>query len=436
MTGNAEAPGERGGVVRVARDAVLLSGSSVAAAVLSFLAWVYLARVLLPEEYGALAAAFAFVALFQMFGDFGVNYYAIREGSKDAAHATQIWRTLFGLKLSLLGGATAVVLLLAFVFPFRPTERALILVYLAALPIGGVATYLSGLLNAHRRMTRLASVQLAERVAYVGLVPPLVALGMGAPGAVLAAVGSASLYAILVWAAIARVRTGPLWPPDRVASWRPHLAAAFAFGVAALLMNIVQRVDVVLLAVLSDPRSLAGYVAAVQVFFLLLLMATGLAQAAFPWIVRRMHRGEMPLRALGKWTAALGLLSTVIAIAASAGAPVVFPTLFGPDLAQGAAAFRILVWAIVPAFTTIPLSLAIDALNLQKVHVLNASAMVTINVGLNLTWIPSMGASGAAWAAVVSWGYALLVGAPIAFLMIRRRQRKSRRDALGETTSP
>jgi len=170
--------------------------------------------------------------------------------------------------------------------------------------------------------------------------------------------------------------------------------------------------------------------------FLLLLMATGLAQAAFPWIVRRMHRGEMPLRALGNWTAVLGLLSTVIAIAASAGAPVAFPILFGPDLAEGAASFRILVWAIVPAFTTIPLSLAIDALNLQKVHVLNASAMVTISVALNLTWIPSMGGIGAAWAAVVSWGYALLVGAPIALLMIRRRQRDSRSDGAGESTSP
>ena len=427
--------GEMQEVVRVARDAVLLTFASVAAAALSFLVWVFLARALPPEDYGALGAAFAFVALFQMFGDFGVNYYAIREGSKDPMRATRVLRTLLGLKLSMLGGATLVVLLLAFALPFRQAERGLVLTYLAALPIVGVATYLSSLLNAHRRMARLALVQAAERVAYAALVPPLVAIGLGASGATLAAVVSSSLYGAFVWSAIAPLRTGPLWPPDRVASWRPHLAAAFTFGVAALLMNVVQRVDVVLLAVLSDPRSLARYVAAVQVFFLLLLIATGLAQAAFPWIVRRMHRGEMPLRALGKWTAALGLLSTVIAIAASAGAPVVFPTLFGPDLAQGAAAFRILVWAIVPAFATIPLSLAIDALNLQKVHVLNASAMVTISVALNLTWIPSMGASGAAWAAVVSWGYGLLVGAPIAFLMIRRRQKALRRDGAGESKS-
>jgi len=180
MTGDAGMRWERGGFLRVARDAVLLSGSSVAAAVLSFLVWLYLARALPPGDYGALGAAFAFVALFQMFGDFGVNYYAIREGAKDPTRATEVLRTLFGLKLAMLGGATAVVLLLAIALPFRPTERGLILAYLASLPIAGVATYLSSLFNAHRRMTRLASVQVAERAAYAALVPPLVALGLGA----------------------------------------------------------------------------------------------------------------------------------------------------------------------------------------------------------------------------------------------------------------
>jgi len=425
MTGDEGARGERGGVVRVARDAVLLSGSSISGAVLSFLVWLYLARALPPGEYGALGAAFAFVALFQMFGDFGVNYYAIREGAKDPPRATEILRTLFGLKLAMLGGATAVVLILAFALPFRPMERGLILAYLATLPIAGVSTYFSSLLNAHRRMTRLAIVQVAERTAYAALVPPLVALGLGASGAILAALVSAGLFGIFVWSAIAPVRTGPLWPPTAVASW-PHITAAFQFGVAALLMTMVQRVDVVLLAVLSDPASLARYVAAAQVFFLLLLIATGLSQAAFPWTVRRMHRREMTLRALWKWTAVLGALSTAIAIVASVSAPVAFSFLFGPELSEGAALFRILVWAIVPAFTTIPSSLAIDALNLQKLHVVNASAMAIISVALNLAWIPPMGASGAAWAAVASWGYALFVGAPVAFLMIRRHQREAR----------
>jgi len=435
MTGDAGMRWERGGFLRVARDAVLLSGSSVAAAVLSFLVWLYLARALPPGDYGALGAAFAFVALFQMFGDFGVNYYAIREGAKDPTRATEVLRTLFGLKLAMLGGATAVVLLLAIALPFRPTERGLILAYLASLPIAGVATYLSSLFNAHRRMTRLASVQVAERAAYAALVPPLVALGLGASGAILAALASAGLFGIFVWFAITPLRMGPLWPPPAVASW-PHIATAFQFGVAALLMSVMQRVDVVLLAVLSDSASLARYVAAAQVFFLLLLIATGLAQAAFPWIVHRMHRGEMPFATLWKWTAVLGALSTAIALVASVGAPVAFSFLFGPQLSEGAALFRVLVWAIVPAFTTIPSSLALDALNLQKVHVLNAGAMAAINVALNLVWIPSMGASGAAWAAVASWGYALLVGAPIAFFLIRRHDRRSRPDGMSEMAPP
>jgi O-antigen/teichoic acid export membrane protein len=201
--------------------------------------------------------------------------------------------------------------------------------------------------------------------------------------------------------------------------------------VAALLMSILQRADVVILVVLSDSATLGQYVAATQVFFLLLMIATGVAQAAFPWIVRRMQRGEMPLRLLGRWTVALGVFATALAFAASWGSPMAFSVLFGPRLEAGAGPFSILVWAIVPAFATIPASLAIDALNLQRVHVLNASVMVTLSVALNLAWIPTMGTTGAAWAAVVSWGYALCGGAPIAFLMIRRRQRELRNEHAG-----
>ena len=415
-------------VARVARDALLLSLGSIAGAALSFLAWIFLARALLPEDYGALGAAMAFVALFQTVGDFGLNYYAIREGAKDPQRATGVIRALLGPKLVMLMSATLLVVALAFLLPFRTAERGLILVYVATLPVAGVATYLSCLLNAHRRMMRLAAIQVGERLAYAVLVPIVMTVGLGVLGATVAAVVSGILYAGFAIAAIRPLRTGPLWPPAPPRTWKPHLMASFQFGLAALLLGGIQRVDVVLLAVLSDPVSLARYVAATQVLSLLLLTATGLAQAAFPYVVRRLHRGEMSLPILGKWTAVLGVLSSALALAASLSAPFVLPVLFGPRLGDSASIFAVLAWAIVPAFTAVPSSLALDALNLQKVHVANAAVMVGISLVLNFSWIPTMGAAGAAWAAVASWGYGLFVGVPIAFLVIRRHGRVPRTD--------
>ena len=413
-------------VARVARDAVLLSLGAIGGAALSFLVWVYLARALPPADYGALGAAVAFVALFQLFGDLGINYYAIREGAKDPSSATAVLRTLLGLKLAMLVGATALVAALALLLPFRATERGLVLAFLATLPISGIANYLACLLNVHRRMPRLAAIQVGERLAYAALVPPAVFLGLGVYGAVLAAVSSATLYLGLAIAAVRPLRSGPLWPPSAAATWRPHLAVAFQFGVAALLVSVMQRVDVVLLAVLSDPTNLARYVAAAQVFFLLLLISTAVAQAAFPWLVHRLHRGAMSLSTLAKWSAVLAVVSVAVGFAGFASAPLVFPFLFGADLGEGSAVFRILVWAFVPALATIPASLALDALNLQKVHIANATVMAGINVALNLMWIPSMGATGAAWAAVASWGFGLFGGVPIAFAILRRHQGRLR----------
>lgn len=436
MTALARAAAGPSDVIRIARDAFLLSVSSIVASILSFLVWVYIARVLSPDLYGALGAAFAFVALFQMFGDFGINYYAVREGAKAPERAADVFRSLFGVKLAMLAGAVALVAVAAFALPFRATERALILTYLASQPVAGIGAYLGSLLTTHRKMARLASVQLAERGVYAVLMPIFIFAGFGAFGVVLSALLSAGLYAILVRLAVARLLTRPLWPPGHLKSARPHLAAAYQFGLAALMIAIMQRADIVLLAVLSDSMNLAWYIAAAQVFFLLLLVATGLATAAFPWIVQRLNREEMQSRELWQWTAILGVVSVGIALGVLVSAPALFAFLFGEGLAEGAASLRILAWAFVPTLTTIPFSLALDALNLQKVHVVNASVMLGINVALNLSWIPSMGANGAALAAVASWGYGLVAGVPIAYFAIRHRQRSQARSTLSETIAP
>jgi len=135
-----------------------------------------------------------------------------------------------------------------------------------------------------------------------------------------------------------------------------------------------------------------------------------------------MNRGEIPLRRLAIWTAVLALLAIPLAAVASYTAPAFFPLLFGPVLGEGASVFRILVWAFVPALASIPAALALDATNLQKVHVANAAVMAAIAVAPNLAWIPSLGAVGAAWAAVAAWSYGPLVAVPIAFLVLRRHR--------------
>jgi len=409
-----------GEVARLARDATVLAAGSIVGAALSFLVWVFLARTIPAEDYGALGAAFAFVALFQLFGDLGLNYYAIREGSKDTSRAAHVFRDLLGLKLALLGGATVLCGALALVLPFRASERGLILAFLATLPIFGLAAYLACLCNVHRRMTHLATIQVAERAGYAVLVPAAVGVGLGATGAALAGVASAILYAGLASAATRKLRGGPLWPPSPASAWRPHMTTAFQFGVAAILATVQQRIDVVLLAILADPTSLAHYVAAAQVFFLLLLLASGVAQAAFPWLVPRLNRGEVPLRRIGMWTVVLGLLAALVAAGASLAASSVFPFLFGANLGAGAALFQILVWAFVPALATIPAALALDALNLQKIHVANAAVMAGITVALDAVWIPAFGAMGAAWATVAGWMFGLFGGVPIAFVVLRR----------------
>jgi len=62
----------------------------------------------------------------------------------------------------------------------------------------------------------------------------------------------------------------------------------------------------------------------------------------------------------------------------------------------------------------------LDATNNQKVHVLNATYLTGVNVGLNLILIPALGALGAAYATTISQSLGAGLGIPIALYVLRR----------------
>lgn len=415
------------GLLSVARDTLYLGAGGAAAAALSFLAWIFLARTIPPADYGALGAAIAFVALFHTAGDLGINYLAIREGSKDPERATEVFRALAGPRLALLGLSTVACALLALALPFRSMERLLVFLYLGTVPLAGLGGFVACLCNVHRRMARLGALQAAERGAMLALVVVAVSLGSGAPGAALASAGSSLLFLALVTGATRTLSKDSVLRPAPLASARPHLPAAVQFGVAALLGTVHSRIDQVMLSLLSTAGELAAYVAAAQVFSLLLLSASALSQAAFPWLVPQLSKGELPLRRLVLWSLGLLGLGSLAAFAAGLASPALFSWLFpAAEFRRSAEVFPLLVWSFVPAVAAIPVSLALDALDLQRIHVMNAAAMASLNIFLNLLMIPGLGAAGSAWASVAAWSFGYIVGVPVGLHYLARHHSFSR----------
>jgi O-antigen/teichoic acid export membrane protein len=93
---------------------------------------------------------------------------------------------------------------------------------------------------------------------------------------------------------------------------------------------------------------------------------------------------------------------------------------FGPKFAESIVFINILIIGFAVDLITIPTGLMLDATNNQKVHVLNATYLTGVNVGLNLILIPAMGALGAAYATTISQSLGAALGIPIALYALRR----------------
>jgi len=84
---------------RLAKNTFILSSSNIIVLILGLLYSMYTTRYLGPERYGIISFALAFVSIFGIFTDLGLNSLAVREIARDKKLAKKFLGNLLVLKL-------------------------------------------------------------------------------------------------------------------------------------------------------------------------------------------------------------------------------------------------------------------------------------------------------------------------------------------------
>jgi O-antigen/teichoic acid export membrane protein len=108
------------------------------------------------------------------------------------------------------------------------------------------------------------------------------------------------------------------------------------------------------------------------------------------------------------------------------GAGFVVATIFGSEVAGSAAILTVHIWASIFIFMRAVFSRWLIAEDLPRFSLATHVAGAVMNIALNLWWIPSYGALGAAYATLVSYSFASWITLylhprtrPIAHMMAR-----------------
>jgi len=409
---------KRGSLVRGLKNSVFLFGGNAISAVISFVITVYIARLLPVSDFGSYITVISFVTLFGIFTDFGINTVIIREGAKNPEDTHNLIFSTMGLKFFMSLASMLAVIVFDIFTPYTFEVKALIVLMSITLLMGGIGSMFSAVFNIYQDMKYISIIQIAERITFSLLAFVFLIAGLGVPGVILAIIIAAFVSLMLSFALSRRIHYYRL-------NFRPILEytilmPAFWFGIAGVLGTIWQGIDTIMLSLLANMTQVGLYTPAVSYVNIGDMAVLALTGAFFPIVSRTVHERRVSKTELSKYLGYFAVAGLVIVAVTYAFGGELMILAFGPKYTESIVFINILIIGFAVNLVTIPTGLLLDATNNQKVHVLNATYLTGVNVGLNLILIPALGALGAAYSTTISQSLGAALGIPIALYFLRR----------------
>jgi O-antigen/teichoic acid export membrane protein len=371
--------------------------------VVAFFIGAWIARYLGPSQYGIFQYAIAFVSLFSVIANLGIDVILNRELVKQPEKRDELLGT--GFRLKLIGGVFTILLILVAIFfiNFDSLSRLLIIIYSFSFvfhPLNVIGIYFQAKVEAKNNVkahifTIIASSTL--KVLFIILALPLFYLII--------------IYTLeSLWQVIGLYYTYKK-KKLKLSNWRfrPQLAKTlFKDSWPLILANaaafIYLRIDQVMIEYFLDQTAVGLYAAAVKFAEVWYFIPGIICASLFPAIVNSKISNTIVYKQRLKRLYLLMLtVAIAIAIPTTFLAPIFVPAIFGIEYTLSVPILQIYIWSGVGLFLGWAINQYLISENKAKLlFKINAIAMVT-NISLNLILIPIIGLNGAAWTTLISY---------------------------------
>jgi O-antigen/teichoic acid export membrane protein len=363
-------------------------------------AWV--ARYLGPAQYGQLAYALSFVAVFTAVANFGADGITVRDLALKAGEAPQILGTAFIVRAS----AGVVCLIVAVGIALLSSGHDGLQVWLIAI-IGGTLILQAGdavdLWFQSRSQSKRTVI--SKLIAYsVTNSAKVVLILMHAPLAAFALVLllDAVAAALALWVAYRRYPAAGPWRSSRSRSWE-LVREASPFMIGGVAVVIYLRVDQLLVRQLMGEHELGVYAAAVWILQVWQIVPTILSTSLGPYIARRKSLDEHLYRKtlilvfrLFFYTGVMSAIATLIL------APLIIGIMYGPAYRGAVPVLQICALTLPVFFLGMAHNLWLINEGKYMVRVYGAIAAGIWTVAVIFALAPRYGVLSACFAAVSS----------------------------------
>lgn len=359
-------------------------------------------RYLGVEGYGIYSFAISFVSLFSVLADFGFGTLLIRDIAKNKLKIGEYLVNLTILKLLL--STVSLVLIFGSTIFLGKSQYVLQVVIL-----GGVAILLQNFLQFFHSVYRVfekMQIETFSRIAYSVLLFILVQL------VILANLGLLALMEIFIVAGVLSVvlnivifKRLTLLSVSHINSstWKKFLKNSWAFALAAVANYIYFRIDITMLSIMRDDRSVGLYSAAYNFVLVLNILPTVINPSLFGSISRLASKNVNTAKKFlvrGIWIIfVVGLLSSIFMWKMSG---FITNLIFGPKFQGIENTIFILLLSSVCLITDRLLFDYFAIIHKQTANTMILVFATILNISINLWMIPHFGFFGAAISTLIT----------------------------------
>ena len=386
----------------IIKNTVFITAAEILGLLFSFLFIALLARYLGVMLYGMYAFGAAFVAMFRVLYDPGINTYISREIARYRERTSFYFTNSLGIEilLALLGilVITACAMLLGFD-----------LLYVQVVFLSGVIFALDmnawlpfSLFTAYEHREYEAAVKIFGRFAMVILGLAGIFLGLDLLHILMLLMVASGLKLVLGYLLLFGKVVRPRLEWD-LSGWRPLLVMAFPFALTNLFLDVYFNIGMTMLSILQGAEAVGLYSVGYRFISLFIIVPSAFAISVWPVLSRLFIQSEEKLRHLFQKSVEYMLL---LAIPFSFGmtliADLAVLAIFGPQYAGSIPAVQILMWVLPFLFLTNIGGVTLGAVDRPYPMVMSLVAALVTNVSLNLVLIPRLSFTGAAVATVAT----------------------------------
>lgn len=366
---------------------------------LSFLAMVYLARVLGVDHFGVLEFAASVLTYLLMFADAGLEIWGTRESTK-TGDLLALAERVVAVRILLACLTFAILLPLLPLFPAYPRLRLVLVLY--GLCVFVQAVNLKWTFMGQQNMSRVARGLVLGQFLFAALVVAFIHRAgalVWVPVLRLAGDSATAVY-FGVW--FKRTR-GALPLRMSLRTDRAELKAAFTLGLSEAMGLLTYNFDSILLGFLKGAVFVGWYNAAYRIILIPVTVTVTYFMGLFPALARAFAANREEFRLLVRRTLDLWIMAAVpLVIGGTFLAAPMIQFLYGAAYADSARPLQILVWVAGLVSIRYVYMDSLRASGHQALDLRCAIASSSVNVILCIVLIPRYAMIGAASATLAS----------------------------------